>query len=323
MQDILPEAPPALHSADTEQQTRTHNKDITIRDRLITIANTFGIWRDYPRKPTRDPDATLTLADLATSTHQASVSQPASENDQDSADQPSYWPFSNATIHGIMQWLNNGDSLKSETETTKLVHDVFLSPEFDPEHLVGFNAHVENQRLDKELSKSRLRSLFTEQNVDILVPSGDSNIKPQTFTVPGLLHRSIISVIHEAFNSSLSHLYHLSPFKLYQQSPITKEPERIYGEIYTSDAFLEEYEKVQSAPVPPDDPTCQREKVVAALMFSSDATQLADFGNAKGWPIYLMLGNLTKYIRAQPKSGAMHHLAYIPSVSLFHSFLIF
>ena len=56
------------------------------------------------------------------------------------------------------------------------------------------------------------------------------------------------------------------------------------------------------------------EKIMAALMFSSDATHLTNFGQAKAWPVYLMLGNLSKYIRAKPNSGAMYHLAYIPSV---------
>jgi hypothetical protein len=56
--------------------------------------------------------------------------------------------------------------------------------------------------------------------------------------------------------------------------------------------------------------------LVAALMVASDETHLTDFGNAKAWPIYLMLGNLSKYIRSQPNSGAMHHLAYIPSVRM-------
>ena len=51
-------------------------------------------------------------------------------------------------------------------------------------------------------------------------------------------------------------------------------------------------------------------------MVASDETHLTDFGNAKAWPIYLMLGNLSKYIRSQPNSGAMHHLAYIPSVRM-------
>jgi hypothetical protein len=50
-------------------------------------------------------------------------------------------------------------------------------------------------------------------------------------------------------------------------------------------------------------------------MFSFDATMLTQFGVAKGWPIYLMFGNLSKYVQAQPGSGVMHHLAYIPSMS--------
>jgi len=61
------------------------------------------------------------------------------------------------------------------------------------------------------------------------------------------------------------------------------------------DAFLAESEWVQChALVPPDDPNCKREKVVAALMVSSDATMVTDFGTATAWPIYLMFGNLSK-----------------------------
>ncbi len=152
--------------------------------------------------------------------------------------------------------------------------------------------------------------------MDILVPSGESHIEGSTFKVPGLLHRKLTSVIREAFEGPLAHLYHYSPFKLFRKSPISGKDERIHGEIFTSDAFLEETERVQRhGQVPLDDPGCKREKVVAALMFSSDATMLTQFGVAKGWPIYLMFGNLSKYVRAQPGSGAMHHLAYIPSVS--------
>ncbi|KAJ7185362.1 hypothetical protein C8R46DRAFT_377085 [Mycena filopes] len=49
-------------------------------------------------------------------------------------------------------------------------------------------------------------------------------------------------------------------------------------------------------------------------MFWSDSTHLANFGNAKLWPIYMLFGNLSKYIRAKPNSGAEHHVAYIPSL---------
>ena len=76
------------------------------------------------------------------------------------------------------------------------------------------------------------------------------------------------------------------------------------------DVLLDEHDKVQRSPT--DDATCKHKKVVAALMFWSDATHLASFGTAKMWPIYLLFGNLSKYIRCQPNSGVMKHLAYIP-----------
>jgi hypothetical protein len=217
-----------------------------------------------------------------------------------------------------MRWLNNGQTMKSEAETTKIIHDVILSPTFNPKDLAGFDAHRENQRLDNALSQeSTLQSRFTESAIDILVPSGESNVEGRTFTVSGLLHRKLTSVIREAFESPLAHLYHYSPFQLYQKSPISGKDERIYGEIFTSDTFLEETEEVrQHGSVPPEDSGCKREKAVVALMISSDATMLTQFGVAKAWPIYLMFGNLSKYVRGQPGSGAMHHLAYIPSVSV-------
>jgi hypothetical protein len=77
-----------------------------------------------------------------------------------------------------------------------------------------------------------------------------------------------------------------------------------------SDVFINEHDKVQRAPT--DDPTCKREKVITALMFWSDATHLATFGTAKVWPIYMLFGNVSKYVRCQPNSGATKHVAYIP-----------
>jgi hypothetical protein len=317
--DNLPEPPAPVPTTPSDSNTNPVRRVILIvRDRLVTVMNSFGIWRDYPERPSVDPDSHLTLEELSNSYRhghlRAAPSKPECET-HSSESRPSHWPFSNGTVHGIMQWLNNGQTAKSEAETSKLIHDVILSPNFDPDDLIGFDAHRENQRLDSALSESALRSQFIESSVDILIPSGESQIEGKTFEIPGLLHRKLTSVIREAFESPLAHLYHYSPFKLFQKSHSSGKEERIYGEIFTSDAFLEETERVRrQGLVPPEDSTCKREKVVAAMMMSSDATMLTDFGTAKGWPIYFMLGNLSKYIRAQPDSGAMHHLAYIPSV---------
>jgi hypothetical protein len=104
--------------------------------------------------------------------------------------------------------------------------------------------------------------------------------------------------------------FHLSPFKLFRKLPNSKDSEHLYSEIYNSDVFLDEHDKVQRAST--DDPTCKCEKVLMALMFWSDATHLTTFGTAKMWPIYMLFSNLSKYIRGQPTSGAMMHLAYMP-----------
>jgi hypothetical protein len=70
--------------------------------------------------------------------------------------------------------------------------------------------------------------------------------------------------------------------------------ERVYSELYNSETFIKENDWVQRAPLPPDD-DCRRAKIIAALMFWSDSTHLAQFGMAKLWPIYKFLGNLSKH----------------------------
>ncbi len=298
-QDFLPEpASPAERDAEIGFIRRVV---LIVRDNFITAANSFGVWRDYPRRPTRDPDESLSLSDLAEHPKQSNL--PSNLSLPQPPDQ-SYWPFANTTIHRVMQWLNNGITIKSEAQMNEFVRKVILAPDFEQSHLEGFDAHRESMHLDDSLAKSSLHAQFTESAVDILVPSGAVGIPPKIFSVPGLLHRKLTTTISDAFNGPLSHLFHFSPFQLYHKSPITNKEERIFGELYTSDAFLYEHEEVQRHTLlPPNDLECKREKIVAALMFSSDATHLAQFGNAKAWPIYLMLGNLSKYIRAQPNSG--------------------
>jgi hypothetical protein len=324
LRDLLPEPPLPTPPPSVPDPQPVRRVLLIVRDRLVTAANSFGIWRDYPRRPTADPDAFLLLKDLSNAPqgHCMDANQPPKLSNQSTppadSDRPFYWPFSNPTIWRVMSWLNNGKTAKSEAEVTDFIHNAVLSGDFNKDDLVGFNAHRENRRLDKTLSEASLRAQFSESSVDILVPSGNTTIPPKIFTIPGFLHRKLTSVIRDAFHDPVAHLLHYSPFKLFHRNPVTKEEERLHGELYTSDGFLDEHEKLQRhGNLPLDDQDCKREKVIAALMVFSDATHLTDFGNAKAWPIYLMLGNLSKYLRSSPNSGAMHHLAYIPSVSFF------
>ena len=75
--------------------------------------------------------------------------------------------------------------------------------------------------------------------------------------------------------------------------------------------MMELYQEIHSLPRKPgDDLKC----VVAPLTLWSDATQLANFGDASLWPIYLYFGNQSKYTRCLPTASACHHVAYIPTV---------
>ena len=98
------------------------------------------------------------------------------------------------------------------------------------------------------------------------------------------------------FASPLASKFHLLPFKLFHMAP-NGEEECVFCEVYDSDAYIEENDKIQCAPVPPDDPDCKREKAVAVVMLWSDATHLANFGTANlhaPWKPFEILSFSTK-----------------------------
>jgi hypothetical protein len=275
---------------------------LIVRNRFQTAVNSFGLWKEYLYRPSYDPDAFISVADLyrphASTIVTDSVGQEESSGDSSDA------------VQLLLDWQNTGSSAKSNGELDRLVHEVLFHPDFQLARLQNFNATRENQKADADRERSHFLESFQLATVDIEVPSGSRNIPPRMFPVPGLYYRKIVALIKDAFESPISLHFHLSPYKLFRKHPNGEDDERIYSEMYDSDVFLDEHDKVQRAPT--DEPNCKHEKVVAALMFWSDATHLASFGTAKLWPIYMLFGNLLKYLRCRPTSGAIKHIAYIP-----------
>ncbi|KAJ3821654.1 hypothetical protein F5880DRAFT_1485705 [Lentinula raphanica] len=283
-----------------------------LRDRLQTPANIFGLWRDYSDRPSHDPDGEVGLEDLSNIPLQTDPGEDDDELSDTHVDSPL-----NPTQTLLTGWQNNGNSTKSNAEMDELAR-LLQRPEFCIDDLKGYNAQRANEKVtkaDEDWAQNEFKDSFIETNIEIEVPSGDKDIPPQKFQIPQLLYRNPLSVIRAAFSDRLASSFHFTPFKLFQEVTDNKgktSSKRVYTDLYNSDVFIEEHKKLRYAPT--DDPDCKREKVVAALMCWSDATQLANFGTAKLWPIYTMFGNLSKYIRASPNSGAVHHLAYIPVI---------
>jgi len=133
------------------------------------------------------------------------------------------------------------------------------------------------------------------------------------FDVGVLHHCKLTSMIRERITqpSMQSHL-HFEPYELFRQPNVATEPVRVHGELYTSDAFIKAYDKLQESP---PEPECDLPRVVVGLMFASDSTQLTSFSTAELWPVYLMIGNESKDRRSKPSCQAFEHIAYLETAS--------
>jgi len=201
------------------------------------------------------------------------------------------------------------------------VQNVLLASDFKQEDLVCFRAAREAEHLDRSChtqSRFSVDDGWIESSVEIHLPSegvkhGSERLAPK-FEVPGLLHRRLLHVIKAALQETSTKHFHLFPYQEFWQPSPGSPPERVYSELYTSEAFLVEHDKIR-ANCNGQDSGSQMENVVIAIMLWSDSTHLTSFGNASLWPIYLYVGNLSKYIRSKPTSNSAHHLAYIPKVN--------
>lgn len=154
----------------------------------------------------------------------------------------------------------------------------------------------------------------TPINIQVPFHQRAKNPGPKEFNVGHLYHRSLVDVIKEKVSDPHQDKdFHYEPFELYWQ-PNEKGPEiRVHGEVYTSPAFVKAHEELQDSVGEPD---CQLPKVIAVMMFWSDATHLTSFGTAKLWPCYLFFGNESKYCRCKPSCNLCSHVTYFQTVSV-------
>ncbi|KAJ3809810.1 hypothetical protein F5876DRAFT_77388 [Lentinula aff. lateritia] len=306
---------PSLHS-----DRPRRNRRLPVRYQDVLPEGTAAIINSEPH-PSHDPDGEVGMEDMANIPSLQDPDEDGHMSDSDLNDDTTL----NPTQTLLTGWQNNGNSTKSNGEMDKLAN-LIRRPEFQVSELQGYSAQTANARItqaDENWDYNKLKDSFLETSVDIEVPSGDKNIPSKVFSILGLLYRSPLSVIRASFASRLANRFHYTPFRLFQtsESPdgLDNDVQRVHTDIYNSDAFIQEHYRVLRAPT--DDPNCKREKVVAALMCWSDATQLANFGTAKLWPIYMLFGNLSKYIQASPNSGATQSKEIITHCSreLYHA----
>lgn len=293
----------------TGTQCQVQRVFLTLRDSLQTAFNAMGLCRQYPRRPSFEPDKFIPSSLLATSCPTSCDSH--GTHAPDLPPEPPY-PFPNMTIHRLMTWMNSGSLRKSETEVSRLVNDVIQAEDFNPRDLDGFSVRRSLRALD--LSGGNETTTFPddwqETDITLNIPTKSAN-ESRSFDIRGFHYRPLVGVICSAFADVQANAFHFLPFKRLWQDPLDNHQERVFDELYTSDSWLAAQDDLQRQP---KEPGCSLERVIAGLMFFSDATHLATFGTAKAWPLYLYFGNLTKYACSAPKSGACHLVGFLPSV---------
>ncbi|KAF8835227.1 hypothetical protein BDN67DRAFT_1015721 [Paxillus ammoniavirescens] len=324
--DVLPEPPvpvPEPTSSPTPPPTTTATLGLALPrvilhvfDSLRTSFNAFGIGREYHHRPSYDPDAFLTVDQLSNINDHSVDSASGSAKPATFALKLPPWPFKNMSIWRLMMWKMTGSEQKSEAEVTRLVDEVLMAKDFVIKDIRGFNTHTEVKHFDASEGTLGDKDIFREDHwvesvVDILVPTRERNYtgNGQIFSVPGFFHRSLTAVIRAVFSEEAAKWFHFTPFKCIWHSPITGQEQCLYDELYTSDAWNKAHDELQKQRRDPDDPF---ERIIAGLMFWSDATHLAQFGHSSAWPVYMFFGNQSKYNRASPGVGACHPIAFIP-----------
>ncbi|KAI0349053.1 hypothetical protein OH77DRAFT_1525957 [Trametes cingulata] len=278
--------------------------------------------------------------------------QPA-QSDGGNQGSAGFGPFDNASQFRLYDWHYNASLTKSMDDFDNLI-DVLLSRGFSVEHLRNFRAQMAQEKMDDYVHPKGVFSAedgWIESSVEIPLPKTKarhaSEAAAPTFQVRGVYHRRLTAVIRGAAEDErFADRYHWVPHKLFWVPPVnpratrtpTSEvpppstqptssapsessspqpdiprPIRVYTDTYNSNAMLREAEELRKKPRNPADSE-DVEYAIASVLLWSDSTHLTSFGSAALWPIYLYLGNLSKYIRGMPTEFAAHHLAYIPSL---------
>ncbi|RXW14335.1 hypothetical protein EST38_g11521 [Candolleomyces aberdarensis] len=215
---------------------------------------------------------------------------------------------------GEYYWSDGNE--KSQESFNKLL-SIITHESFRPEDV----ANTDFARINRVLASSQYEekgddspwvddgTSWNTTSITILVPFNTRCIPPgpKPYTIAEFHYRPLVPLIKEKVRSSTGQqFFHHVPHELRWKPGDTKQDTRLYCELYHSEAFLEAYEEIQNLP----QVDCDLPRCVAGLMFASDATMLASFGDAKLWPLYLFFANDSKYQRGKPSLKLGEQIAY-------------
>jgi hypothetical protein len=170
------------------------------------------------------------------------------------------------TIYWLMTWMNSGSHQKSETELTCLVKDVIQAQDFNPRDLDQFSARKSLCALDNNRGKSAVTfpDDWLETDITLDIPMRSKDDPSTSFSISSFHYRPLVGMIRATFADIQASAFHLLPFKHLWKDPLDDHQECVFGELYTSDSWLEAQDDLQRQL---KEPSCSLERVIAGLMF--------------------------------------------------------
>lgn len=316
-EDPLDDSAPSVSTTSNPYVTSSQ----TSRPESLTFTprNTFGLARTQISCDVPDPEANLTLQDLSDVHASQEASLPLAVKSE------SFYPYPNQNSFLLGDWFWNQSGRISQDSFRKLVA-IVGHPSFRPEDVRSTSW----SRIDKVLGTGTHDPVLQQNGsypqwldtdagwrrspIEVEVPFHrlSEARQPVQHIVADLHHRPLVSIIRAKLTNPHPH-FHYEPFHL-RWKPSPANPSReypVFGELYTSQAFLDAHRLLQQSPLVPN---CTLPRFVVALMFWSDATHLTSVGATKLWPSYLYFGNESKYQRGKPSSHLCEHVAYFQAV---------
>jgi hypothetical protein len=309
--------------------TLTHDPDkaITLRDLTDSSNPSTGITSSEPGKSAAAGDKSASDKSETDGGSKDASGKSAPTDKQEintvagSRKGPGWGPFSNGSAFSLADWYWQSKN-KSLQDFQNLIN-IFKQPDFtitdtiDVDWKAAFKALGANREDLPDHDAEWIKDDGWEKTpVTIDVPFHNRMRNPglDSFVAGTFYHRKLVSVIKEKIaNSKDSRSFHYQPYKATWKPKVPGARQlELYGELYSSCAFREADKGVQALPTTPRNEGLER--VVVAMMFWSDGTQLTSFGGSSLWPCYLFFGNKSKYRRCRPSEHLGEQVAYFIKV---------
>lgn len=298
MQDDLPEGPGVLNSlentavSDTRPTPPPDPPQILIR--TCTVANRFSLVWEYQQHPSIIPNSSVLQETLVL----GHTNQPPKKRRKIPDIIHPYPNIGSFLYNYTWRWMGGVASASNRTKMTAALTDERINLS----DLKGVNFSQIEREITDNIQSPCGGNGWRRTNIIIEVPTGkkstavsrraernarasrqrhdevDLDADPfpwHKLTITGVCTRSLLHTMVETIQEDLpTREIHWHGYEEHWQPPYRDFPsERVWGDLYTSDAFLKVERDLLSSQVHPACPS-----VIVAYMFWSDSTHLAQFG---------------------------------------------